>query len=88
VHGLAGGAVSTWTHENGSCWLDWLSTEIPNLRIYVFGYPAQSVYFKSKEKGPSDSSRVFTFAETLCSDLKDVRSKVGCYIHAMSGANI
>jgi hypothetical protein len=77
LHGLAGGALSTWTHENGSCWLNWLSADVQGLRIFVFGYPAQEVYFKSKEESPSDSSRVFTFAETLCSDLKDSRLKVG-----------
>jgi len=78
VHGLAGGALSTWTHDNGACWLDWLAIQIPNLRIFVFGYPARAVYFKPEVGDSSDSGRVFTFAENLCVDINDVRTKVNC----------
>jgi hypothetical protein len=78
VHGLAGGSLSTWTHENGPCWLEWLSEELPEFRIFVFGYPAQSVYFKSSEEGVTGGGRVFTFAENLCIGLKDLRGKVCC----------
>jgi len=75
VHGLPGGCISTWTHPEGPCWLDWLSSEIPELRIFVYGYGAQDVYLESENK-PAGSSRVFTFAEALCTALKDVRVNV------------
>jgi len=78
VHGLAGGSISTWTHENGSCWLDWLPSDIPGIRIFVFGYRAQAVYFKTEETHSNDSSRVFSFAEDLCGAVDDARKKVSC----------
>jgi len=68
--------MSTWTHENGSCWLDWLPSDIPGIRIFVFGYEAQAVYFRSREINHNDSSRIFRFAETLCFDMNNSRFKV------------
>ncbi|KAK3693428.1 hypothetical protein B0T22DRAFT_505214, partial [Podospora appendiculata] len=75
VHGLAGGSISTWRHENGSLWLEWLTTAIPSLRVLVFGYPASEVYLKSDD-GTASAGRVFTFAESLCASLRNYQIKV------------
>jgi len=43
VHGLNGGAYSTWTHpQNGMMWLrDLLPQELPGARVYSFGYASK-----------------------------------------------
>ncbi|KAK3335249.1 hypothetical protein B0T19DRAFT_452137 [Cercophora scortea] len=74
VHGLAGGSISTWRHENGSLWLEWLTTKISSLRILVFGYSASDVYLKSDD-GTASTGRVFTFAESLCASLRNYQIK-------------
>jgi hypothetical protein len=42
IHGINGGAYSTWTHSNGLFWLgDFLTEEFPGARIYSFAYAAK-----------------------------------------------
>ena len=43
VHGLGGGALSTWQHpESGTVWLrDLLPTAMPKSRIMLYGYDAK-----------------------------------------------
>jgi hypothetical protein len=42
IHGINGGAYSTWTHKNGLFWLgDLLTEEFPGARIYSFAYAAK-----------------------------------------------
>ncbi|CCA76980.1 hypothetical protein PIIN_10963 [Serendipita indica DSM 11827] len=43
IHGLDGHRERTWTAENGTLWLrDLLSVDIPNARILVYGYDADT----------------------------------------------
>ena len=43
IHGLDGHREDTWTAENGTLWLrDCLSVDIPNARILVYGYDADT----------------------------------------------
>ena len=67
VHGLAGGALKTWTHENGKLWLrDFLPNDLPGARIFSFGYPAE--LFASHSTGNFDY-----FCRSLLEDLKRER---------------
>ncbi|KXX73339.1 Ankyrin repeat domain-containing protein 50 [Madurella mycetomatis] len=45
VHGLAGDAYTTWTHENGVLWLrDLLPCFLPGCRVFTYGYPSQVAF--------------------------------------------
>lgn len=45
VHGITGNAFDTWTDPNGSLWLrDFLPSELPGIRVFSFGYPAEVVF--------------------------------------------
>ncbi|KAE9366534.1 hypothetical protein N431DRAFT_281230, partial [Stipitochalara longipes BDJ] len=67
VHGINGGAYTTWTHSNEHFWLrDSLPEVVPGARIFSYGYPAK-VFF-SLEKG-----RIDDHARALLEDLLDVR---------------
>ncbi|KAJ5981898.1 hypothetical protein N7522_013526 [Penicillium canescens] len=74
VHGLGGDSFETWTHQQTKClWLRDLlpeSKKFKNARIMTFGYDASAF------TGPLKSrhARIFTFAQTLLSDLDDVRT--------------
>ncbi|KAF2114010.1 hypothetical protein BDV96DRAFT_106631 [Lophiotrema nucula] len=49
IHGLNGNAHSTWRHSNGTLWLkDLLPGDLPNSRIYTYGYPAEVLFSKSR----------------------------------------
>jgi hypothetical protein len=68
IHGLNGGALKSWTHANGKCWLkDFLPEKLPDARIYTFGYPAQLAFSRSL-------ARVEDFARQLVVDLAIKRS--------------
>lgn len=81
VHGLAGGSLSTWRHDNGKTWLlEFLPQDLPNARIMTFGYSARDAYIQPHNSGQKSYGRVMTVAETLCSDLSDCRtSQVDIY---------
>ena len=75
VHGLAGGPLTTWNHENGNCWIvDFLPKSLKNVRILSFGYPAKEPYLQTEEPTSRRTGRTFTFAEALCNDLVDLRA--------------
>ena len=75
VHGLAGGSISTWKHDNGSLWFEWLTSVLPSIRILAYGYTASDVYLKSDDATAS-TDRVFTFAESLCAALRNYQMRV------------
>ena len=77
VHGLAGGSISSFVHENGAFWPDWLASDLPNTRIFSFGYAANDVYLKNSDQSSKRYGRVFTFAEQLCGALRDARVHSG-----------
>jgi hypothetical protein len=68
---MAGGCITTWIHENGACWLDWLLREICDIRIFAFGYKADNVYLKTGDEQTNTHARIFTDAENLCNALRD-----------------
>jgi hypothetical protein len=51
VHGLQGDAYQTWTHENGTMWLESiLADKIPYARIMTFGYNSTIAFSSSVAK--------------------------------------
>ncbi|GLA03419.1 hypothetical protein AnigIFM60653_003038 [Aspergillus niger] len=88
VPGLAGGCISTWIHENGNCWLDWLLREITDIRIFAFGYNADNVYLSRKDEQANSYSRVFTDAERLCNGLNDIEGRVEVVEESSSALNL
>jgi hypothetical protein len=56
VHGLQGDLYQTWTHENGTMWLESiLPDKIPYARIMTFGYNS-TIAFSSSEAKLEDKS--------------------------------
>lgn len=48
VHGLGGHILRTWTHRNQNCWpRDSLQGELPDARVYSYGYPSKVFANKS-----------------------------------------
>ena len=77
VHGLTGGSITTWIHENGQLWLNWLIDEMPYIRIFLYGYRAHQVYLKPENEEDRPSyGRLFTDAEDLCNALRDNRQRM------------
>ncbi|GAB1317903.1 DUF676 domain-containing protein [Madurella fahalii] len=69
VHGLNGGARSTWTAKAGVCWLDhpqFLPKYIKNARVLVWGYNAD---FTSLDGGRPSKDRIHHHAHTLVANL-------------------
>ena len=67
VHGIIGDAYDTWTHENGKSWLrDFLPEDLPGVRVFSFGYPAE--VFLSLSTGDLDA-----FGRSLLEGLKRER---------------
>ncbi|KAH8911297.1 hypothetical protein BR93DRAFT_965102 [Coniochaeta sp. PMI_546] len=69
VHGLNGGALSTWTTESGSCWLNdpqFLPKHVKNARILVWGFNAD---FTSLTGGRPTKDRIHHHAHTLVANL-------------------
>jgi triacylglycerol esterase/lipase EstA (alpha/beta hydrolase family) len=51
VHGLQGDSYQTWTHENGTMWLESiLANKIPYARIMTFGYNSTIAFSSSAAK--------------------------------------
>jgi hypothetical protein len=66
VHGLGGGAHTTWTHDNGTLWLrDSLLKDLPSARVFTYGYDSAFVFSRG-------TSTLRDFARAL---LEDVRSE-------------
>jgi hypothetical protein len=66
VHGLGGGAYTTWTHDNGTLWLrDSLLKDLPSARVFTYGYDSTFVFSRG-------TSTLRDFARAL---LEDVRSE-------------
>jgi hypothetical protein len=63
--------MSTWTHENGACWLDWLASKRPDAQIFSFGYDAHAVYLISRARQGHKKGRTIAYAENLCIALHD-----------------
>ncbi|KAH7082905.1 hypothetical protein BKA63DRAFT_139748 [Paraphoma chrysanthemicola] len=74
VHGLAAGSISTWKHESGVLWLQWLTSAIPSQRILVYGYKAEEVSLNCENETDS-GNRVFVFSESLCAALRSFRTE-------------
>jgi len=56
VHGLQGDAYQTWTHENGTMWLESiLPDKVPYARIMTFGYNS-TIAFSSSDAKLEDKS--------------------------------
>ena len=67
VHGLAGSAYKTWTHENGTLWLrDFLLEDLPGARVFTYGY--NSAYLFSRETG-----KIREYAKALLVDIRNER---------------
>ena len=48
IHGLNGGAYSTWEHEDKTLWLkDLLPERLPGARVFTYGYPSEFFFKKS-----------------------------------------
>lgn len=48
IHGLGGDIHSTWTHKNGTFWLqDLLPVSMPGARIFSYGYPSDTFLSRS-----------------------------------------
>ena len=68
VHGLNGNSYTTWTHQNGTNWLQSLLPDrIPNARIMTFGYSM------SFNRARTDTS--FNVAEDLLNAVQSVRAR-------------
>jgi hypothetical protein len=66
VHGLGGGAYTTWRHDNGTLWLrDSLLKDLPSARVFTYGYDSAFVFSRG-------TSTLRDFARAL---LEDVRSE-------------
>lgn len=63
--------MSTWTHDNGACWIKWLASKRPDARIFSFGYDAQKVYLLNQNAQGHRKGRTFAYAENLCVALTD-----------------
>ncbi|KAF3479854.1 WD40/YVTN repeat-like-containing domain [Arthroderma uncinatum] len=72
VHGLTGSSENTWTHPDSN--LHWprqlLKEDIPNARIFTFGYDADVASFW----GGASQNRLTNHAENMIKDLVDERS--------------
>ncbi|KAL1840937.1 hypothetical protein VTJ49DRAFT_7596 [Mycothermus thermophilus] len=73
VHGFGGDAISTWTNDENTCWLEWLTSDLPGLRVFTFGYEPEPVYLSSRMQQGFQSG-VFPFAQNLLGELKDKRA--------------
>lgn len=75
VHGLHGDQKTTWICGSGNGSVFWpkdlLSTDIPNARIFTFGYDAKIVHFWSR---PSENS-IDTYSVDLWDQLVNKRSE-------------
>lgn len=63
-------------NDDGSCWLDWLVSEIPDVRIFAFGYNAREVYLLERYKQGHSNGRTFTYTEELCTALSEVSGRM------------
>lgn len=71
VHGLNGSAFKTWTHSNGTNWLQSILPKfIPGCRVYTYGYPSKLWLNKS-------SATVRDFARGLLTSVRDVQDRNG-----------
>lgn len=67
VHGITGDAFDTWTDANGKLWLrDLLPNDLPGVRVFSFGYPAE--IFWSQSTGDFDA-----YSRSLLEALKGQR---------------
>lgn len=73
VHGLTGDREKTWTHQTTACF--WpealLPSDLPNARIFTYGYDADVAHFFSQ----ASQSRIGDHAKTLLSDLARIRER-------------
>lgn len=62
IHGLNGGSISTWTHQNGHpMWLqDLLPQVLPDVRVMTFGYNASFRNFTTDQDVRSISNKLLT----------------------------
>ena len=56
IHGLSGDSISTWTHPNGTMWLESLPACLPGCHVYSYGYTSQ-LYRSSSTANVQDWSR-------------------------------
>jgi len=67
VHGLAGDAYTTWTHDNKVLWLrDLLPRFLPGCRVFTYGYPSQVAFSTS-------FARVQEYARGLVISVRDAQ---------------
>jgi hypothetical protein len=64
IHGINGHPFTTWTHEDGVCWIrDFLPGHLPGARIFTFGYESK-VAFTLSTGGLGDFARSLLVALT------------------------
>jgi len=73
VHGLTGDRERTWTHKSSACFWpeDVLPADLPNARIYTYGYDVDVTHFTS----PVSQSRIHEHAQLLLSRLAIARER-------------
>lgn len=74
--------MTSFVHPTRAFWPMWLASDIPNIRILTFGYPAHDIYLSHPGQDASTHTygRIFTFAESLLSALKDSRRLVSAQL--------
>ena len=75
---MNGGALRTWTADNGVCWpTDLLPSKAPSARIMSRGYNAKPISFGSSE--PGSTASINAHARGLIADVNHYRrSNVSC----------
>ncbi|KAH6640799.1 Alpha/Beta hydrolase protein [Chaetomium tenue] len=72
VHGLTGNREETWTHKYGVFWpRDLLAKDIPNARIWSWGYDADIFHFFHKRS----KTDLNTHSNQLCTDVAAKRTQ-------------
>ncbi|CCA76381.1 hypothetical protein PIIN_10374 [Serendipita indica DSM 11827] len=85
IHGLQGHREKTWTTEDGDLWLrDLLRTDIPNARVLLYGYDADT---RSRECVSTQTMRRHAekLAQALSRIRKDARRPIIFVAHDLGG---
>jgi alpha-beta hydrolase superfamily lysophospholipase len=86
VHGLGGHWERTWTHENGTNWLqDILPAQIPRARIMKFGYNANTAFSKSVEGVDDVALMLISRVEIKRQQLEERRRPLIFIGHSLGG---
>ncbi|KAK7997595.1 hypothetical protein PG989_005635 [Apiospora arundinis] len=73
IHGLNGNAFTTWTHANGTFWLQDLLPEcLPGSRIFTYGYPSQVAFNSSYATVRDYARRLLSSVQSMQAQSKEV----------------